>query len=54
MKTGAIRYQNPVGSGARSVVSGAVRGSQMMGKIVDASANRKLKLDAALGKFRGK
>jgi hypothetical protein len=48
------RYANPVGSGARSVVSGAVRGSQTMAKIVDSAANRKLKLDSALGKFRGK
>lgn len=50
----APRYQNPVGSGGKSAVIGAVRAAQTLGKGVEGAASRKLKLDDALGKLRGK
>lgn len=48
------RFQSPVVSGGKSAVIGAVRGAQTLGKMVDSAAGRKLKLDDALGKLRGK
>lgn len=48
------RYQSPVPSGGKSAVIGAVRGAQTLGKMVDGAENRKLKLNEALGKLRGK